>query len=270
MTANLMRELTPTIVEVESLEAAEMIKLVNNAFRDLSFAFSNELALVCDHFNLDAAELVRAANEGYPRNNIPAPSPGVGGVCLKKDPVMFAWVAREAGIERPLSHMGRAVNELMPRYVARRIVGFLRENGRPFSEARVVLAGLAFKGQPETSDVRNSTAIEVLNLLKAEGVTVIGYDPVVDAETIGAVGATPCATLEDCFANADVVAILNNHESFARINLYALLESMRRPGMFFDGWHLFPAEEATRVEGITYAGLGLVRRGNAQGRKPSA
>lgn len=264
--AALMREVTPTIVEAESLEAAEMIKLVNNSFRDLSFAFANELALICDHFNLDATEVVRAANEGYPRNNVPVPSPGVGGVCLRKDPLIFASVARQAGIRNPLSSSGRAVNELMPRYVARRILGFLAETGRSPSEAKVVLAGLAFKGQPETSDVRNSAALDVLGLLKAEGVDVTGYDPVVDADMVRSAGARPCAKLEDCFAGADVVAILNNHPSFAKINLYSLLESMRRPALFFDGWRLFPPEEATRVDGITYASMGMVRTSTDRNR----
>jgi len=267
MTANLMRELTPTIVEVESLEAAEMIKLVNNSFRDLSFAFANQLALICDHWNMDAAELVRAANEGYPRSNVPVPSPGVGGICLKKDPLIFASVARKAGIENPLSGIGRQLNEAMPRYVANKIISFLSEVGRPASEAKVVLAGLAFKGQPETSDVRNSTAIDVLMALKAEGIEVWGYDPVVEEEMIRLAGAKPC-TLEAGFSGADVVAILNNHPSFSKINLYSLLESMRRPGLFFDGWHLFPPEEAIRVEGIIYASMGIVRR--SRNTKPAS
>ena len=116
MTANLMRELTPT-TGVESLEAAEMIKLVNNSFRDLSFAFANELALICDHWNIDATQLVRSANEGYPRNHVPAPSPGVGGICLTKDPIIYSAVARSAGVSNALPGIGRNVNKRMPRYV---------------------------------------------------------------------------------------------------------------------------------------------------------
>ena len=82
--------LTPMVIRSDSLEAAEMVKLANNTFRDLSFAFANELALIGDSYNVDAFELVNAANEGYPRNKIPLPSPGVGGYCLTKDPILFS------------------------------------------------------------------------------------------------------------------------------------------------------------------------------------
>ena len=89
LAANIFRKLTTTIVSVESPEAAELIKLIDNTYRDVTFAYANEVALICDGFGLDANRIVRAANEGYVRNRIPVPSPGVGGVCLKKDPYIF-------------------------------------------------------------------------------------------------------------------------------------------------------------------------------------
>ena len=81
--------MTPSIVRTASLEASEIVKLANNTFRDLSFAFANEIALLADQYNVDAFEVIRAANDGYPRNPIPTPSPGVGGYCLTKDPLIF-------------------------------------------------------------------------------------------------------------------------------------------------------------------------------------
>ena len=66
-----MPALRPSVVQVANLEAAELIKLANNTFRDLSFAFSNELALYSDAYNLDAFALIGAANQGYPRNPKP-------------------------------------------------------------------------------------------------------------------------------------------------------------------------------------------------------
>jgi len=80
--------LTDTVVRVDALEAAELVKLINNSYRDLSFAFANEFALLADRYNIDATRLIAAANEGYPRDKIPRPSPGVGGYCLTKDPVV--------------------------------------------------------------------------------------------------------------------------------------------------------------------------------------
>ena len=79
--SNFFRYLSPHIVAVESLEEAEMIKLVNNTFRDLSFAFANELVYICDKFNLDTTKIIKDASEGYPRNKLPLPG-FVGGYCL--------------------------------------------------------------------------------------------------------------------------------------------------------------------------------------------
>jgi UDP-N-acetyl-D-mannosaminuronic acid dehydrogenase len=258
MTTNLMRELTTTIVEVESLEAAEMIKLINNSYRDLSFAFANQVALISRHWNLDANAVIRSANEGYPRNPVPVPSPGVGGICLKKDPYIFSAVAQEAGISEPLPLSGRKVNEEMPRYVADVFLQFLADNGVPPSEACVFLAGMAFKGQPETSDVRNSPSLDIADILREHGISVRAYDPVVSDEKVREFGLE-WRSLEDGFRDAHIAAILNNHLDFTKIDLYSLLETMKKPCLFFDGWHLFPHEEIARLDGVTYAGLGMIR-----------
>ena len=87
--ADFWSSVTPLIVRTPSLEASELVKLANNSFRDLSFAFSNELAYLAEKFNVNAFDLIKAANDGYPRNRIPLPSPGVGGYCLTKDPILF-------------------------------------------------------------------------------------------------------------------------------------------------------------------------------------
>ena len=84
--------LSGSIVQVSSLEAAELIKLANNTFRDLSFAFANEVALTADNFNINAFELIKAANDGYQEIKF-LPSPGVGGYCLTKDPILFGCSA---------------------------------------------------------------------------------------------------------------------------------------------------------------------------------
>src|SRR5205807_1526903 len=80
----LFRLITPKIVRVSSLETAEMIKLINNTYRDLTFAFANEVALIAERMGLSAAEMIRAANVDYPRSNIAQPG-FVGGPCLEKD-----------------------------------------------------------------------------------------------------------------------------------------------------------------------------------------
>ena len=88
---NFWSSLTPTVVQVGSLEAAELVKLANNTFRDVSFAFANELALMADKANVSASNLINAANEGYPRNPIPLPRSGCRRLLLDKRPLSL-WV----------------------------------------------------------------------------------------------------------------------------------------------------------------------------------
>jgi UDP-N-acetyl-D-mannosaminuronic acid dehydrogenase len=253
--AAIFREITPTIIMLDSLEAAEMVKLVNNTFRDTIFSFANEIALVCEKYNLDAFKIIAAANEGYPRDPVPLPSPGVGGVCLKKDPYLLQSTAVASGVKPRILGNSRLVNEYMPYHVYQKFVSFCQATNRQQEQTRVFVVGFAFKGWPETSDMRDSSTLELIKYLQQGGMKVFGYDPVVEVEALQAIpGVTPCG-VEDGFAGADCVFVMNNHPSYEDWNLHLLLGSMNKPALFFDGWHLFRADDALRVEGISYSSL---------------
>jgi UDP-N-acetyl-D-mannosaminuronic acid dehydrogenase len=255
--AAIFRELTPTIVMVESLEAAEMVKLVNNSFRDLVFSFANEIALVCEQYEMDVFEIIQAANEGYPRDPVPLPSPGVGGVCLKKDPYLLLATARQFGYESQLIGRSRAVNEYMPRHVFKKFLKFIESTGRTPVGMDVFVVGFAFKGWPETSDIRDSSTLDLVAELHAAGVNIRGYDPVVSPETLATINGVQPVELADGFSGADCVFIMNNHPSYEDWSLYSLLETMRRPAFFFDGWHIFQPEDVSKVQGIHYGSLSI-------------
>jgi nucleotide sugar dehydrogenase len=256
MAASLFREITPLIITVSSLEAAEMIKLANNSFRDLNFAFANQLAMICEHYNLDTTEIVRAANREYPRDRIPVPSPGVGGPCLKKDPYIFAEAARAGNVNDSLSLAGRAINEAMPALVVNKLIRALDRNGKRPADCVFFLIGFAFKGEPETSDVRDSTTLDVLNLLKPLAREIRGYDPVVPADELAKLGVIPCG-LEAGFEGADCAVVLNNHRSYAQMDIYSSLAKMNSPAVYADCWHIFSPEDVKQIEGITCVGLGF-------------
>lgn len=256
MAVSLFREVTPSIVTVSSLEAAEMVKLVNNSFRDVRFAFANELAMICERYNLNTAELVRAANEGYPRDQVPVPSPGVGGTCLTKDPYIFADAARRAGIEHPLVLQSRKINEAMPPLVVKKILGHLEQLNKPPGRSKFFLIGFAFKGEPETSDMRGSTTLDVLELLRPAAKEIWGYDPVIPPNEIEALGVR-ASGIEEGFDGADCVVVLNNHRSYAQIDIYACLARMNRPAIYCDCWHVFSPEDVRQIQGVTYLGLGF-------------
>lgn len=263
-TVALFRELTPTMVRVESLEAAEMAKLINNSFRDLIFAFANEIARVSSVFNLDAVELIRAANRGYPRDPVPLPSPGVGGPCLTKDPYILGAVASRAGLATTLAHLGRATNESMHEFVADAVVRELRALGKDPAQSTVLVCGLAFKGRPETGDIRNSTSLEIAKLLSAKVGRVLGHDPVVPAAAIAAEGLTP-AELPGALRESDAVLFLNNHRSYEKLDPFALARSLRGPGIVYDAWRLFRADDILGACPVVYMGLGFVRRSPSLG-----
>ena len=86
-----------------------LIKFVNNTFRDVRFAFSNEIALICSRFNLDAVKIIEAANFGYPRGGVPYPSPGVGGYCLTKDGYLLIDALKKSSIYLPYRVLLREV-----------------------------------------------------------------------------------------------------------------------------------------------------------------
>jgi len=246
--------LTDGVVEVEGLEAAELVKLVNNSFRDLSFAFSNGVALLADRFNLDARRLIEAANEGYPRNPVARPSPGVGGYCLTKDPFLFGAVAPEAGHAR-LAVEGRAINEEASRYPVRVLERWVEREGRSLDGLTVCVVGVAFKGWPETTDLRGSSAVTVIEELRGLGCTVLAHDAVVDGDAIASLGAEPVA-LADGMSRADAVIVMNDHPENVTVGVGTAMAGRR--ALLFDGWGLLDRREVETHPGLAYATMGYL------------
>jgi|TARA_Y100000294_G_scaffold65235_2_gene61724 nucleotide sugar dehydrogenase len=256
-TAALFRELTPIIIRVESLEASEMVKLINNSFRDLIFAFSNELALMASSHNLDIVECIRAANSGYPRDKVPLPSPGVGGPCLTKDPYILASLSSSLAENNTLSEKGRLINDRMYNHVVDSVLKQLTSIDKNPLHCKILLCGIAFKGQPETTDVRESPTVAIANLFKNQVNSLFGHDPVLHSDQIKAIGLIP-ATLPSGFKNMDVVLFLNNHKYYEKINIYKMVRSLNEPGLIYDSWHVFDKREILEISPCVYMGLSFV------------
>ena len=199
----LFSRLTPTTITVADPETAEMIKLVNNTQRDLLFAFANEVAAMCEAVGVSAAEVARAGNAGYPRASLPIPGP-VGGPCLEKDPYILAEGVRLKGGDAPLALLGRKTNEQLPA----KAVALIREMMADRPVRKIAICGLAFKGRPETSDLRGSPAFPLISELRAAfpAAAICGYDPVVpELEIKETLGIAHVPTLEQAFDGADIV-----------------------------------------------------------------
>jgi len=248
--SQLFQMFSKTTVPVSSLEAAETVKLLNNSYRDLRFAFANETAKLCDEWGLDAHEVIHAANEGYDRNQIPSPSPGVGGACLTKDPYFLDLSGERRGYDPVLPTASREVNETMIDFVAEKVGRFVDD--RVDGGAKVFVMGMAFKGEPETSDTRHSPSVEVCELLAELVDELVVYDPVVDREQLERPDWAVAESPDEGFDDADCVMIMTNHRSFERLNVHELANGMSDPSLLFDPWGVLHSEEVASLSNVTY------------------
>lgn len=253
LAAALFSRVTNRIVPVGSLEAAELVKLVNNCHTDLIYSYGNEVALLAERWSLDPLEVIRAANLDYPRPDLAVPG-YVGGGCLSKDPYILMSAARAAGHTPWLVGQARALNEQLPLQVAERLVTMIRETRGRTEGARLCVLGWAYKGWPPTDDMRGTPIVPMLPIFRAAGLELRGHDFLVRPEVIQELGATP-VTPEAGFDGADAVLVVNNHPEYAKLDLSRLLPTLRRPAVVFDSWRILD-EDAVRAAGVRYAGIG--------------
>ncbi len=184
---------------------AEMVKLMENTYRDVNIAIANEFGRLADKFGVDVWEAISLANR-HPRVKILSPGPGVGGHCISVDP----WFLVESAPElTPLIYTSRKVNDAQPRYVVdlvKRTLGSLKGK-------TIAALGLAYK--PDVDDLRESPAVEVVQQLQAEGARVKAWEPFKpDAEIEGIKMATD---LDDALNDSNVILLLVRHADFIRL-----------------------------------------------------
>lgn len=257
--AQLFSFLTPSVIKVADLETAEMVKLVNNTERDISFAFANEVAAMCDVLGVSAAEVIRSGNLGYPRAHMPLPGP-VGGPCLEKDPYILAEGLEGTGFIPSITLSARLWNERLPEWAVEAISREWARKRPGVEPTRISVLGLAFKGRPETSDVRGTLARPLIERLRERFPAAIlqGWDPVVASSVVEGLGIRFAPSLEHAFSGADVVVIQNNHQRFEHMDLHVLSGMMSDPGIIYDLWEQHDPRSVDLAGGVTYKALGSV------------
>jgi UDP-N-acetyl-D-mannosaminuronic acid dehydrogenase len=254
-TSKIFSKLTSTIVKVDSLESAEMVKLINNSFRDYVFAFSNKLSMIASENNLDINHIINSANKGYPRNPIPSPSPGVGGPCLTKDPFIFSSSVDDNS--HNVFKLSREINQKMHNYIADKVYNQIKiQKHNMRIKPKILICGLAFKGNPETGDLRDSSSLEIYNMMKKNDVDIYGYDFVADEKEIVSMGVS-YHNIKDGLKGFDVLMFLNNHEMNIKLNFFDLVRQMNDTPIFFDGWSQFQKEEILKIKPCFYMNLSL-------------
>ncbi|MDO9349475.1 MAG: nucleotide sugar dehydrogenase, partial [Anaerolineales bacterium] len=213
---------------------AEMVKLMENTYRDVNIAIANEFARLAERFGVDVWEAIGLANR-HPRVRILSPGPGVGGHCISVDP----WFLVEAAPDiTPLIYKARNVNDAQPHFVldlVRRALGGLKGK-------KIAALGLSYK--PDVDDLRESPAIEVVHLLQKEGATVACYEPFKpDADLPG---LTLAPSLEAALAGAEAVLLFVNHTQFRSLDpvKVAALTEARLAIDTVNGWNAAQWQEA--------------------------
>jgi len=234
--SNFFQQVTPNVVNVSNIETAEMIKLVDNMQRDVFFAVSNEVAHLCNSQPIRASEVISAGKLGYKRTNLATPGP-VGGPCLEKDSYLLSEsVASFGGVAR-IAMAARQANENVVFEASTFISSWVNEHIVQ-SNKKVVVLGMAFKGVPETNDLRGSPALDLLNCLEkaVNGGDIYCWDPVIPGSELTSYGYKSGETLNEVLKGACAVVLVNNHPELDNLDLVALSESSAGPILIYDFW----------------------------------
>ena len=192
---------------------AEMVKLMENTYRDVNIAVANEFSRLAERFGVDIWEAIAIANR-HPRVKILNPGPGVGGHCISVDP----WFLVEAAPDlAELITSARHVNDGQPHFVMNLVKRIL---GEDLKGKRIAALGLAFK--PDVDDLRESPAVEVAKLLVTCGAMVRSYEPYkLDADIPGVNSA---ATVEDAIRDVDMLILLVGHRELKELDPVRVME----------------------------------------------
>lgn len=181
---------------------AELVKVMENTYRDVNIAFANELAMIAQGINVNIWEAIKLANY-HPRVNIHTPGPGVGGHCIAVDP----WFIVELDPEKAqIIHLARKTNDGMPSYTAQLTADILSAKG--IKDPKISVLGLAFKGNID--DMRESPSVEVVGQFRERGFRLNAFDPHIKVNNL----PEQTQNLSEAVENASALVILTDHQAF--------------------------------------------------------
>jgi UDP-N-acetyl-D-glucosamine dehydrogenase len=210
------------VIEVSSPEAAELTKLLENTFRMINIGLVNEMAVICDKLGVSVWEVIEAAATkpfGFMKFT---PGPGLGGHCIPLDPHYLAWKMRTLHYKTRMIELAGEINTEMPAFWVSKTQDALNEAGKALKGSRVLVLGVAYK--KDIDDLRESPALDILDLFSQKGSTVNFHDPLVpeihadDHTPAGAVGKSVPLT-DAALTDADAVVVVTDHSSidYARV-----------------------------------------------------
>ncbi|WP_084730998.1 UDP-N-acetyl-D-mannosamine dehydrogenase [Microvirga vignae] len=204
---------------VTDCRTAELVKLIENAFRDVNIAFANELSLICEHLGIDVWQAIELANR-HPRVKIMQPGPGVGGHCIAIDPWFIVDSAPELS---RMIHTAREVNDRKPHWVVEKVKSLAMRFKRPV----VSCYGLTYK--PDVDDLRESPALAIVEeLARDENLEVLACDPHVRSlpPVLANLPNVRLAGTDEARREADIVVFLVGHQQFRHLEANTFLNKV--------------------------------------------
>ena len=201
------------IIKTEA-KTAELSKCMENTFRDVNIALANELTKICYKLDINVLDVINMANK-HPRVNIHTPGPGVGGHCLAIDPY---FIAAKSPDEAKIIRLSRGINCSMPKFVVEKIEMLVKDIDKP----KIAIFGMTYKGNVD--DVRESPAIEIVDMLKKNGYYVIINDPHVKNSQY--------VNMSQAVSGADIIVVLADHNEYKHLNHKEIAQEMRTPQLF--------------------------------------
>lgn len=201
-----------TVIPVSSARVAEMTKLLENTFRAVNIGLVNEIAIMCEKLNMNVWEVIDAAATkpfGFMRF---LPGPGLGGHCIPVDPHYLSWKLKTLDYTARFIELAAEVNSSMPLYVVNKIGEALNEQRRSLNGSTILILGVAYK--PDVSDVRESPALDIIQLLLERKANVLYNDDYVPAVRLGNQELHSQPLNDTLLQSADCVVIVTNHRYY--------------------------------------------------------
>jgi UDP-N-acetyl-D-glucosamine dehydrogenase len=197
------------LVPVSSTDAAEMVKLLENTFRAVNIGMVNEVAIMCHKLGLNTWEVIDAAATkpfGFMRFY---PGPGLGGHCIPVDPLYLSWKLKTLKYEARFIELADDINTHMPHLVVEKAMLALNDQKKALNGSKVLILGIAYK--KDIDDVRESPALDIIELLSEKGAEVSYHDPY--APTVQILGHTHRSVGLDGLENYDCVIVVTDHSN---------------------------------------------------------
>jgi UDP-N-acetyl-D-glucosamine dehydrogenase len=200
------------VVPVSSAKAAEMVKLLENTFRSVNIGLVNEMAIMCNILDVDVWEVIEAASTkpfGFMRF---FPGPGIGGHCIPIDPHYLSWKMKTLNYNAKFIELASEINTNMPRYVIRRVADILNEDAKSIRGTKILVLGVAYK--EDIDDLRESPAIDIIELLEAKGAQVVYNDPFIPEAKFNDIPRTSVEITDELLKSVDAVLVITGHSSY--------------------------------------------------------